>query len=66
MNDAWDESYGGDGTRGVSNSPLVLAGPTESGSSTTTRTHKTTVTPTVWPRVTAADGGWPPTACATA
>jgi hypothetical protein len=29
INDSWDESYRADGTKGESNSPLVLAGPTE-------------------------------------
>ncbi len=46
LNDSWDESYRADGTKGDSNSPLVLAGPTEVRVVYDDTTHKTTLTPT--------------------
>ena len=46
LNDSWDESYRADGTKGDSNSPLVLAGPTEVRVVYDDTTHKTTITPT--------------------
>ena len=57
INDSWDESYGADGTKGESNSPLVLAGTAEVRVVYDDTTHKTTVTPTDLggDQVTAAD-----------
>lgn len=52
MNDAWDESYGGDG--GSGNTPLVLAGPSTIRFTYDDTTHRTALTP-----VSLADGYTP-------
>ena len=57
LDDAWEESYRADGTKGEANTPLVLAGPTDLRVVYDDTTHKTTITPTDLggDRVTAAD-----------